>query len=150
MAEVLVGYRDTKNKRGLLDFDDLLTRCTDVLEHDATMAAAVRWRVRHLFVDEFQDANPAQWRLLMAWLGDRDDLFVVGDPAQAVYSWNGADPDLLDRMPDFAPRYDGDRAGREPPVVAPGGTRRVCRAGIAHGAHIATRRSRTRGAFLCG
>jgi DNA helicase II / ATP-dependent DNA helicase PcrA len=103
VAELLVRYRDAKNTRGLLDFDDLLTRCTDMIEQDATMAAAVRWRVRHLFVDEFQDANPAQWRLLMAWLGHRDDLFVVGDPAQAVYSWNGADPELIDRMPTLLP-----------------------------------------------
>jgi DNA helicase-2/ATP-dependent DNA helicase PcrA len=54
-----------------------------------------------VFVDEFQDVNPAQWRLLQAWLGDRRDLFVVGDPRQAIYGWNGADPTLLDRLPDL-------------------------------------------------
>ena len=62
-----------------------------------------RWRIRHLFVDEFQDVNPAQWRLLTAWLGGGRDLFVVGDPRQAIYGWNGADPTVLDRLPDLVP-----------------------------------------------
>ena len=79
------------------------TTCAPLLEDDATAAAALRWRIRHLFVDEFQDVNPAQWRLLRAWLGDGHDLFVVGDPRQAVYGWNGADPTLLDRLPDLLP-----------------------------------------------
>ena len=65
--------------------------------------AAQRWRIRHVFVDEFQDVNPAQWRLLKAWLGDGVDLFVVGDPRQAIYGWNGADPTLLDRLPELLP-----------------------------------------------
>jgi DNA helicase-2/ATP-dependent DNA helicase PcrA len=47
--------------------------------------------------------NPAQWRLLSAWLGDNRDIFVVGDPRQAIYGWNGADPTLLDRLPELLP-----------------------------------------------
>ncbi|MCB0972122.1 MAG: ATP-dependent DNA helicase UvrD2, partial [Acidimicrobiales bacterium] len=58
-------------------------------------AAAQRWRFRHLFVDEYQDLNRLQDRLLRAWLGDRPDLAVVGDPNQAIYGWNGAEPGYL-------------------------------------------------------
>ena len=66
-----------------------------MLERDAEFAAAQRWRFRHLFVDEFQDASAAQFRLLRAWLGDRSDLCVVGDPDQAIYGFAGADASYL-------------------------------------------------------
>ena len=56
---------------------------------------AQRWRFRHLFVDELQDVNPLQFRLLEAWRGDRDDVSAVGDPQQAIYGWNGADAGFL-------------------------------------------------------
>lgn len=89
-------YEDEKRRRGLLDFDDLLSRCADAFDTDPAFASAQRWRWRHVFVDEFQDVNPLQHRLLLAWLGTGTDLCVVGDPNQAIYSWNGADPGLLD------------------------------------------------------
>ncbi len=103
VAECYALFREEKHQRGLLDLDDLLDHCARLLETDGEAAAGQHWRIRHLFVDEFQDLNPAQWRLLRAWLGSRDDLFVVGDPRQAVYGWNGADPTLLERLPDLLP-----------------------------------------------
>jgi len=103
IAEVYGRYREEKRRRGVLDLDDLLEECTRLLENDRDFAAAQRWQVRHLFVDEFQDLNPAQWRLLEAWLGERVDLFVVGDPRQAVYGWNGSDPTLINRLPELIP-----------------------------------------------
>jgi DNA helicase-2/ATP-dependent DNA helicase PcrA len=95
MARIYERYEDEKRKRGVIDFDDLLLLCGDALADDPEFAAAQRWRFRHLFVDEFQDVNPVQYRLLTGWLGDRLDLCVVGDPNQAIYSWNGADPTFL-------------------------------------------------------
>ncbi len=95
VATIYVSYEREKRKRGLVDFDDLITGCADVLERDADFAAAQRWRFRHLFVDEFQDASAAQFRLLRAWLGDRSDLCVVGDPDQAIYGFAGADASYL-------------------------------------------------------
>jgi DNA helicase II / ATP-dependent DNA helicase PcrA len=92
-------YQDEKLRRGLVDFDDLLARCADVIDADPGFASAQRWRWRHLFVDEFQDLNPLQHRLLLAWLGPSTDLCVVGDPHQAVYAWNGADADFLGQVP---------------------------------------------------
>jgi len=102
MATLYQDYEAWKRRQGVVDFDDLLLACATAVEEDAEFAAMLRWRYRHLFVDEFQDVNPAQFRLLRAWLGDGLDLCVVGDPNQAIYSWNGADPGLLDRL---AERY---------------------------------------------
>jgi len=95
VAQVFAAYEREKRKRGLVDFDDLISGCADVLERDAEFAAAQRWRFRHLFVDEFQDASAAQFRLVRAWLGDRSDLCVVGDPDQAIYGFAGADASYL-------------------------------------------------------
>ena len=103
VAGVYRRYEEEKRRRGLVDFDDLLARCVEVLQSDAEFAAAQRWRHRHLFVDEFQDVNPLQLSLLRAWLGDRTDLCVVGDPNQAIYGWNGADPRFIRDFPRHFP-----------------------------------------------
>lgn len=102
MAEIYRLYEAEKARRGALDLDDLLIHCARAMDEDAAFAAAQRWAFRHVFVDEFQDVNPAQGHLLDCWLGDRLDLCVVGDPNQAIYSWNGADPS---RIQGFADRY---------------------------------------------
>jgi DNA helicase-2/ATP-dependent DNA helicase PcrA len=104
VTEVWKRYEREKRRRGVLDFDDLLARCANELECDPEFAASARWRFRHLFVDEYQDVNAAQVRLLQAWLGESDDLCVVGDPDQAIYSWNGSDPRALVDFPLLHPR----------------------------------------------
>jgi len=96
VAALYQRYQHELMRRRLVDFDDLLARCADALEDDARFASAQRWRWRHLFVDEFQDLNALQFRLLRAWIGEGDDICVVGDPQQAIYGWNGSDPRLLD------------------------------------------------------
>ncbi len=103
MADLYARYETARHRQGVLDLDDLLWRAADVLSEDSTFAAAVRWRNRHVFVDEMQDVNPAQFRFLRLLVGDEPDLFVVGDPNQSVYGWNGADPSLLDRLPSTFP-----------------------------------------------
>jgi DNA helicase II / ATP-dependent DNA helicase PcrA len=95
VAEVFAAYESLKRKRGLVDLDDLLGLLLEAIERDRTFADVIRWRFRHLHVDEAQDLNPLQHAVLEAWRGGRDDLFLVGDPAQAIYGWNGADPGLL-------------------------------------------------------
>jgi DNA helicase-2/ATP-dependent DNA helicase PcrA len=95
IAELYERYEIEKRRRGLVDFDDLLSWCAQAFERDADFAAAQRFRFRSFFVDEFQDVTPSQLRLLRAWLGDRRELTVVGDDAQAIYSFAGAQPDAL-------------------------------------------------------
>ena len=101
VADAYARYEEERTSRRLLDFDDLIVACADALAGDSEFADSIRWRARHLFVDEMQDVNPAQFRLLTAMLADEPDLFVVGDPNQSVYGFNGADPTLLDRLPDL-------------------------------------------------
>jgi DNA helicase-2/ATP-dependent DNA helicase PcrA len=103
VADQYRAYEETLQRRGLIDLDDVLLRAHDLIEDDAGFADAVRWRYRHLSIDEFQDVNPAQYRLVQKILGSRTDLFVVGDPNQAIYGWNGADPTLILRLPTLIP-----------------------------------------------
>ncbi|WP_162618312.1 ATP-dependent DNA helicase UvrD2 [Mycobacterium leprae] len=88
----------------LLDFDDLLLHTAAAIENDAAVAEEFRDRYRCFVVDEYQDVTPLQQRVLSAWLGDRDDLTVVGDANQTIYSFTGASPcfllDFPRRFPD--------------------------------------------------
>jgi DNA helicase-2/ATP-dependent DNA helicase PcrA len=99
IARIFGRYEDARRDQRLIDFDDILRVCRRDLLSDSEFAASQQWRFQHLFVDEFQDVNPLQHALLNAWRGDRLDLCVVGDPNQAIYAWNGADPELLRRFP---------------------------------------------------
>lgn len=95
LAAIYRDYERRKARRGVLDLDDLLWEAAELIEGDQHTAEIVHWRSRHLFVDECQDMNPAQYRLLRAMVGNDPDLFVVGDPNQSLYGWNGADPELI-------------------------------------------------------
>ena len=95
IAELHRSYMAYKRRRGLLDFDDILVECTELLRNDDAFRDAQHWVFRHLFVDEYQDLNQTQFNLLRQWVGERTDLCVVGDPDQAIYGWNGADAEHL-------------------------------------------------------
>jgi DNA helicase-2/ATP-dependent DNA helicase PcrA len=93
-----------KRAHGLADFADLLTLATSLLatEHPAVYRA--RLAARHLFIDEFQDTNPAQLAFVRAWTGgDLSGLTVVGDPDQSIYAWNGADPSIMRTLTGLVP-----------------------------------------------
>ena len=107
VAAVYAGYEKLKADRdgtALLDFDDLLLHTAAAIENDAGVAGEFRDRYRCFVVDEYQDVTPLQQRVLDAWLGDRDDLTVVGDANQTIYSFTGASPryllDFSRRFPD--------------------------------------------------
>ncbi|TFV60893.1 ATP-dependent DNA helicase UvrD2 [Geodermatophilus sp. DF01-2] len=104
VARVYASYESAKQRDGALDFEDLLLVTAFALEEHPDVARQVRGQYRHYVVDEYQDVNPLQQRLLDAWLGGRADVCVVGDPNQTIYSFTGADPDYLlgfaDRYPD--------------------------------------------------
>ncbi len=93
---------------GAVDFDDLVLLAVRLLESCAEARAAAQDRCRHLFVDELQDINPAQYRLvrLLAPPEPAPDLIAVGDPDQAIYGFRGSDPSLFHR---FAADYPGAR-----------------------------------------
>ncbi len=95
MARVIATYQEVTSDRGVIDFEDVLLLLAGILgEHDQ-IARTVRGQYRHFVVDEYQDVNRLQQTLLDQWLGGRDDVCVVGDPAQTIYSFTGASPQHL-------------------------------------------------------
>jgi len=95
MARVIEAYEGAKTARGVIDFEDVLLLTTGMLERRDDIAAQVHSRYRWFTVDEYQDVSAAQQRLLAAWVGQRRDVCVVGDPNQTIYTFAGADPALL-------------------------------------------------------
>ena len=92
-------YERRKAEAGELDFEDLLERTIQLLEEDEEALATVRDRWRAFTVDEYQDVNVLQQTLLDLWLGDRDDLCVVGDDYQSIYGFTGASAEWLLALP---------------------------------------------------
>lgn len=95
VARVFQSYEDVKTDRNIIDFEDVLLITVGILQEDAKVAATVREQYRHFVVDEYQDVSPLQQRLLDLWLGGRDELCVVGDASQTIYSFTGASPQHL-------------------------------------------------------
>ena len=105
VAAAYQAYEDIKaTPEGIfLDFDDLLLYVAGAMENLPEVAEEFRARYRSFVVDEFQDVTPLQQRVLDGWLGDRDDITVVGDANQTIYSFTGADPAFLLR---FSRRFE--------------------------------------------
>ena len=97
VAEAFRRYEQAKATPDMmhLDFDDLLMHIAGAIENVPAIAETFREQYRTFVVDEYQDVTPLQQRVLNAWLGERDDLTVVGDANQTIYSFNGASPDYL-------------------------------------------------------
>ncbi|HEX7462292.1 MAG TPA: ATP-dependent helicase, partial [Dermatophilaceae bacterium] len=102
MARLLQTYEEVKTERGVIDFEDVLLLTVGILAERDDIARVVRSQYRHFVVDEYQDVNALQQRLLDLWVGERDDICVVGDAAQTIYSFTGATPRHL---LDFPRRY---------------------------------------------
>jgi DNA helicase-2/ATP-dependent DNA helicase PcrA len=95
LAAVYAAYEDLRRERHLIDFESVLELTAAILIDSRAAADQVRDTFRHFVVDEYQDVNPLQKLLLDAWLGARDDLCVVGDPNQVIYSFTGATSSYL-------------------------------------------------------
>jgi DNA helicase-2/ATP-dependent DNA helicase PcrA len=95
MASVYAAYEQLRRERQLIDFESVLELTAAILGESQAAADQVRHTFRYFVVDEYQDVNPLQKLLLDAWLGDRDELCVVGDPNQVIYSFTGATPSYL-------------------------------------------------------
>ncbi len=96
---VFTAYEKLKRTSGVIDFEDLLRAMCWGIEEHSDVAEQIRAQYRHFVVDEYQDVNPLQQRLLEAWLGGRQDLTVVGDAAQTIYSFTGASSSYLVEFP---------------------------------------------------
>lgn len=98
-VEVVEAYERDKRRRGVVDLNDFLTTVVRDAARDARFAESLRFQFRHVSVDEAQDMNPLQYGFLRALLPAQPDLFLVGDPNQAIYGFNGADKTLFDALP---------------------------------------------------
>ncbi|QJY44873.1 ATP-dependent DNA helicase UvrD2 [Pseudonocardia broussonetiae] len=141
VAAVYAGYEALKNRAELLDFDDLLLHTAAALEENADVAEEFRDRYRCFVVDEYQDVTALQQRVLDAWLGDRDDLTVVGDANQTIYTFAGATPKHLLDFPRRFPEAVVVRLQRDyrstPQVVACANTLIGAARGRAAGSRLA-------------
>ena len=97
-AALYRAYGEALQAYNALDFDDLILRPVQLLEHDAELRERWQNRVRHLLVDEYQDTNGAQYRLVQLLVGVRAAFTVVGDDDQSIYAWRGARPENLARL----------------------------------------------------
>ena len=103
-ARLLTVYQNVKSERGVIDFEDVLLLTVGMLAERGDIAAKVRAQYKHFVVDEYQDVSPLQQELLNQWVGSRNNLCVVGDVAQTIYSFTGATSKYL---VDFPKRFPG-------------------------------------------
>ena len=104
IAKVYEIYLTRMDEANVMDFEDVLLNMTALMENFPEVAATVHKQYRHFTVDEFQDVSPVQFELLSQWLGERDDVCVVGDPAQTIYSFSGATSSYLTNFKNHFPR----------------------------------------------
>ena len=90
VIDLMRAYERLKDDRRQIDFEDVLLATLGMVESEPRVASYVRQQYRFFVVDEYQDVSPVQHDLLRAWLGDRQDLCVVGDASQTIYSFAGA------------------------------------------------------------
>ncbi|MCI8554829.1 MAG: UvrD-helicase domain-containing protein [Clostridiales bacterium] len=95
-------YNRRLQEDGVLDYDDLLLR---VLEREEALGESAPPRFSALLVDEFQDINEIQYRLVRAWSGSGGELFVIGDPDQSIYGFRGSDARCFDRLQEDYPGH---------------------------------------------
>lgn len=104
VGRVFASYEELKREQGRMDMEDVLLIGAALLTEDDRVAASVRSQYKWFVVDEFQDVSPIQSALLDLWLGGRNEICVVGDPAQTIYSFAGARASYLN---DFTKKYPG-------------------------------------------
>jgi DNA helicase-2/ATP-dependent DNA helicase PcrA len=95
MVQIYTAYESIKKQELAIDFEDVLLLCAAMLEEEREVRERVQDQYRYFTIDEYQDISPIQQRLINAWLGTRQDICVVGDPAQTIYSFAGATPVFL-------------------------------------------------------
>ncbi len=104
VADVYPAYETMLNRRNAYDFDDLLLECVKLLEGTTDVADRYASQFIHVLVDEYQDTNHAQYRMVKAFAARHRNLCVVGDDDQSIYAWRGAD---LNNILDFERDFEG-------------------------------------------
>jgi ATP-dependent DNA helicase Rep len=102
-AQAYLRYDDALRAYHAVDFDDLIALPIRLLTSNESALAKSRERCAHVLVDEYQDTNPAQYRLFKMLVGERGAFTVVGDDDQAIYGWRGATLDNLGALPNDYP-----------------------------------------------
>ncbi|HXV72210.1 MAG TPA: ATP-dependent DNA helicase [Acidimicrobiia bacterium] len=113
MAETLARYNEAKAELRVVDYADLVTLSTRVLQQHPALAATVRDRYRVLVLDEYQDTNPAQRVLISTIFGGGFPVIAVGDEDQTIYEWRGASAENFEQFIDHFPTAEGGRAHDE-------------------------------------
>jgi DNA helicase-2/ATP-dependent DNA helicase PcrA len=131
MYRVYDGYERRKRRTARMDFEDMLALAVRMFDEHPAAAEQVRERYRAFTVDEYQDVNPLQQALLDRWLGGRDEICVVGDDHQTIFSFTGATPAFLLSFPE---RYPDGRVVRLEENYR--STRQILTVANALGAHL--------------
>ena len=118
MARIYASYEELRTERHVVDFESVLELTAGILAEYPAAARSVRDRYACFVVDEYQDVNPLQKLLLDMWLGGRDEICVVGDPRQTIYSFTGRNAVVSHRLPGRVPVGTCHPAGAELPLVA--------------------------------
>lgn len=96
--QIMRDYQEAVQSCGMLDFDDMLCRCRQLLAEDEDFRRRWQERFRHILIDEFQDINPVQYEVIKLLAGTHSDIFAVGDDDQAIYGFRGSEPECLKRF----------------------------------------------------
>lgn len=104
VASIHERYEQVKDEQGRIDFEDVLLGTLGMLETEQRVVDRVRAQYGVFLVDEYQDVSPLQHKLLEVWLGSREDLVVVGDASQTIYSFAGASSSYLLEFPERYPQ----------------------------------------------
>ena len=104
IRKIFQEYTDYKKQRSLLDYDDLLTYTRDLLNKNETVRKKVSEQYKYIMVDEFQDTNQIQAHIACLLALDHENILVVGDDAQSVYSFRGADVNGIFNFPKLFPK----------------------------------------------
>lgn len=95
VARIFQSYEEVKSDRNMIDFEDVLLIMAGIMQENDDITYTIRKQYKHFIVDEYQDVSPLQQRLLDLWLGQRENICVVGDANQTIYSFTGATPTYL-------------------------------------------------------
>ncbi|MEE9177413.1 MAG: ATP-dependent DNA helicase [Acidimicrobiia bacterium] len=113
MAETLVQFSSDKRRLRVVDYSDLVTLSTRIVQNHPELAATIKERYRAVILDEYQDTNPAQRVLLRTIFDSGFPVIAVGDEDQTIYEWRGASAQNFELFPEHFTKASGEAASRK-------------------------------------